>query len=355
MNERNTTSRLHHNRVMGLTGIHIVRLTARCSLICAVMSCFFVSAVSGNGKSQGPKQDSFIQIHLPRKVTVEDSCFRLGQVGIIRGGESLVTRAEQINLGRISVPGQEIIVDRSVVLSRLASSGIDVSKVKLTGAEKTAVKKQQQVIKASQFVESAESFLINNLARGSVCQLNAVQMPADFVAPPLPGKIKLSTSLLGGGSTGRARVRIGVLANDKRIGSRIVSFRLKYNRRRAVALRDIPQSAAITPENVRIKKLPSDYPEPADWSPPYGFIARHRIDANSVINSRMIRAAEPKVLFKRNETVVIRINRPGLLVTTLGKALQQGRIDDYIKVRNMDSKRVILARVRQDGTVEPVL
>jgi flagella basal body P-ring formation protein FlgA len=121
-----------------------------------------------------------------------------------------------------------------------------------------------------------------------------------------------------------------------------------------VALADIPAGAAISPENVKIEEVLSDYAEPPDWSPPYGLIAKRRIPANAVISSNTVGPVKSEVLLKRNQMVVIRVDRPGLLVTALGKAIQDGRAGEYIKVRNVDSRRIILARVTEDGTVEPV-
>jgi flagella basal body P-ring formation protein FlgA len=39
----------------------------------------------------------------------------------------------------------------------------------------------------------------------------------------------------------------------------------------------------------------------------------------------------------------------------MGKAMEDGKAGDMIKVRNIDSQRVVLARVAADGTVEPLL
>jgi flagella basal body P-ring formation protein FlgA len=41
-------------------------------------------------------------------------------------------------------------------------------------------------------------------------------------------------------------------------------------------------------------------------------------------------------------------------VTATGKAMEKGRLGECIKVKNIDSQRVILAKVNEDGTVEPV-
>jgi flagella basal body P-ring formation protein FlgA len=310
---------------------------------------------SANKKTDSLRNDSAIRVHLPREVIVKDNCFRLGQVGIIRGEESLVVRAKEIALGRLSVPGQKIVVDRSVVLSRLACSGIPSSKVTFTGAEKITVKREHQIIKGRQFVELAGSFLKKNPSVRSACQLDPVWLPKDLAIPDASKDIKFCARLVRSSATNRAKVQIDVLADGKQIGTRDVAFLLKYNRRRLVALVDIPVGTAISAENVKIEKTLSNCPEPAGWSPPYGLIAKRQIAANTVVHSHMIGPVKPPLIIKRNQTVVIRIERPGLFVTAVGKAIQQGRAGEYIKVQNKDSRRIILARVNEDGTVKPVL
>jgi flagella basal body P-ring formation protein FlgA len=68
----------------------------------------------------------------------------------------------------------------------------------------------------------------------------------------------------------------------------------------------------------------------------------------------MVAPVKPAVVIKRNQNVVIRIERPLLMVTAIGKAMNDGRTGEYIRVRNLNSQRIILARVKEDGTVEPV-
>ncbi|MHC4195931.1 MAG: hypothetical protein ACYSQZ_08320, partial [Planctomycetota bacterium] len=100
------------------------------SIILAVFLLILVSS-----KANAEQTDSALQIYLPRESTIEGNVPNLGQVAVIRGEEGLTAKAEQVTLGRISVPGQKIIIDRSTVLSRLACSGIPASEVTLSGAE----------------------------------------------------------------------------------------------------------------------------------------------------------------------------------------------------------------------------
>ena len=62
----------------------------------------------------------------------------------------------------------------------------------------------------------------------------------------------------------------------------------------------------------------------------------------------------PRIVVKRNQGVVMRIAGPTFVITGQGTAQQDGHTGDYIKVRNVDSRKIVTARVMFDGTVEPV-
>jgi flagella basal body P-ring formation protein FlgA len=145
------------------------------------------------------------------------------------------------------------------------------------------------------------------------------------------------------------------MADGKEIGVRDLLFRLKYQCRRVVTAREIPEGTVLAPEDVKIETVVADQPEPADWRPPYGLVAVRNLPANTELRTDMVNSPQSPVVVRRNETVVIRIDRPGLVVTAVGKVLQEGRTGDYVKVRNADSSRVIVCKVNADGTVEPIL
>jgi len=310
--------------------------------------------VSANSKANTEQTDTALRIYLPREITIEGDVPNLGQVAIIRGEESLSAKASKVTLGRISAPGQKIIVDRSIVLSRLACSGIPACKVTLAGAEKITVSQQYQVIKSDEFVEKALAFLKKNPPNASICQWNLIRAPKDLILPGIREDTTLSMSLVKSGIKNQAKVRIAVFSNGKEIGVRQVTFGLKYNCRKLVAQVDIAAGEIISPENVKIEKAVSNYPEPVNWAVPYGFVAKRRLPANIVIRPDMVGPVKPKVLLKRNQNVIIKIDRLGLLITAIGKTMQDGRVGEYIKVMNVDSNRVIMAKVNEDGSVQPV-
>ena len=324
---------------------------------CALMSCVLFCRVSANTDANDLQKESVLKLYLPREVTIKDDTISLGEVSITGSNPSkggLAAKAMKIPLGRITMPGQEIVIDRSMILSRLACNGIPASKVTLTGAEKITIRRQQKIIKGSEFVELANAFLKKNPPAGSACQWKVIRIPKDLAVPEKSKDIKLSPHLARSTTKNQAKVRIAVVQNGKQIGECEVTFRLKYNCRRAVTLVDIPAGAVINSKNVKIESVISNHPEAVNWKPPYGLVAKRPLPAKTALGPYMVGPVKPAVIVKRNQNVVIRIERPLLLVTAIGKTMQEGRTGEYIKVRNLNSQRIILARVKEDGTVEPV-
>jgi flagella basal body P-ring formation protein FlgA len=328
--------------------------SARILVTCVTAILALFCRASADNEPDGSQTESGLKVYLPREVTVKDSSLSLGRIAVIQGQEALVAKASDIALGRISVAGQGIIIDRPTILSRLACNGIPTSMVTLTGAEEIAVKQQQRIISSDEFVSLAGAFLRSRRPPAAASQWSAIHDPENFVVPGADKKLSFSPRLLENSAANQPTVEIGIFAGDQKIGEREVAFALKYESRQAVTKVDIPAGGVIGPENVEIQTKQSDDPEPVDWKAPYGLIARRRLPANTVLRASMIGPVESPTVVERNQSVVIRIEGPGFVITAVGKAMQDGKAGECIKVRNADSQRIILARINADGTVEPV-
>ena len=322
---------------------------------CLATTCAIFCLGSVESKADSLKEDFDLKIYLPREVTVKDSSLSLGQVSIIRGDASLRAKAGKIALGRISVPGQKVGLDRSTLLSRLACNGIPTSRVKLTGAEKITVKQLYKTISGDQFVSLAGFFLKANTDRDSACQWDPIHKPKDFVVSGPAKDITFSPRLATSAVKNQAKVEIALLAGGKKIGMREVRFTLRYICRQATAKIDIAAGQTLSQENVMIEEKLSDRPEPAGWKPPFGQVAKRRLPAKTIIRPQMAGPVRAPIVVKRNQNVLIRIENPGFLITAAGTALQDGKAGEHIRVRNVDSRRVIIAKINADASVEPVL
>jgi flagella basal body P-ring formation protein FlgA len=241
-----------------------------------------------------------------------------------------------------------------MILSRLACNGIPASKVKLTGAKIITINQQEHTILSEAFIKLASSFLEKNLPSGSICGFSPIRRPQDFIISGTGKDITLSSRLVPGGARNQAEVEILIYSNGKKIGASNVIFGLKYKCQQAVTKVDIPAGAVISHENVKIEKIISNYPEASEWKSPYGLIARRDIPSKTALHPNMFGPVKAPIIIKRNQKVILRIDMPGFLITAFGKAMQDGRAGEYIKVRNVDSQRIILTRINEDGSVKPV-
>lgn len=298
---------------------------------------------------------TLLQIHLPREVTVQGSLLTLGEIAVVRGEPSQAAAAAQIGLGRLSMPGQRAVLDRPTILSRLASCGIPADKVRLTGAETVAIRRFHRVLSSDEFVEVGRTFLRQHPPGPMICEAISVAKPKDVVLSENVADLQVTPRFGKTQSRGLVAVQIVVTADGNEIATRDLSFRLKYQTRRAVTARDVSEGTVLTQEDVKIETVASDQPEPAGWQPPYGLIAVRKLSENTELRADLLIAAQTPIVVQRNRSVVIRIARPGLTITAVGTTLQEGRAGDYVKVRNTDSTRVIVCKVNADGTVEPVL
>ncbi len=324
--------------------------------LCSVLiTCALLCQALADEKAKDLNDESEIQVYLPREITIKDSTLTLGKIGIIRGPESLAAKAGEITLGRFSTRDQKIVIERHIILSRLASHGISSSQVTLKGAEEVSISRLNKIVGSDEFVKMAGDYLKNNISNKSISKWNPVRRPKDLVIPGSGKDIKFVHRLVPGGARNQTKVEVVVFSGDELIGTREVIFAMRYNVRTAVTLVDIPAGTLISRENVKIEEGTSNNPEPVDWKPPYGLVAKRTLPAKTVLQPYMIGSAKSPVIIKRNQNVVIRIEKPGFLITAVGKAMQDGKIGEYIRVRNIDSQRIILAKVNEDRSVEPVI
>ena len=299
------------------------------------------------------QDNAALRIYLPREMTIENSRPTLQQVAILRGSETVTDQAGAVTLGQLSVPDQNLVIDRQQIMSRLACNGINAGNVSFTGAEEVTVKRRHQCITGNEFAEKATKFLKDNLPNEAICQLTPVRLPNDLIIPGTDKAMNLTCQVISLRGN-QCKVRTTTLCDGQEIASRDTIFLCQYKCRKAFAKTSIEKGQTITSDNADIREATSNTPEPTHWTPPYGQIAKRNMAVDTEIKSHMVTPATPEVVLKRNQTVTIMINCPGFVASATGKALQDGATGEFIKVKNIDSQKVIMAKVIGDGTVEPI-
>lgn len=297
-----------------------------------------------------------LQVHMPREATISNGTITLCQIAILRGDPCLVERASPITLGNLLVPGQIIPVDRPTILSRLATFNIFASQVQFSGANSITVRRSGTTITGEEILQVAIEMAKTQASRYPVVRIEPVAIPQDLSVDPNARDTRLVPQIIAGNpSAGTMRVRITAVCGTQTIASRDVLLRLLYKNHKVIAIRDLPAGTVITAQDIRIEEELSTSPCELDRPSSYGLVLKRPIKAGAQIRQADLDLPTKKAVVKRNELVMVKIERPGVVVSSQGKALSDGCIGEVIKVRNIESNRIILCKVKDDGTVEPLL
>ncbi|HUT02240.1 MAG TPA: flagellar basal body P-ring formation chaperone FlgA [Phycisphaerae bacterium] len=298
--------------------------------------------------------DDAVRIYLPRTVKVSGEKLQLGTIGVVLCDDAKrEARARATALGRTPWPGENIVIDRRTVLSCLAHGGIAADRVRIAGARQVTVTREESTTSAGKLLAVAETFLQQLPARPKNCIYQVLRRPQKLTvsgSKDLDYACRLEPLAAGG----QVKVVVTVRREGKQLGFREILYRRMYPVRTAVATRRVPAGAVLTKENLEIQTSYEPKPADKDWKAPYGRLARQRLLPGTAIRPSMTAEKKPDLKIRRNQIVQLRVQGPGFRITGVGQALQEGRVGDVIKVRNVDSKRVITGLVAFDGSVEPV-
>lgn len=299
-------------------------------------------------------QKAALLIYLPRDVSVETGTIRLGAISVVRSADrELAEKAQAVSLGRSPWPKERILLHRRTILSRLACCGIPAASVRITGAPKVAVTGKQKIISRDRIRSCAESYLKSRPPEPPGCKWRLVRLPEEMLLAAAR-EVDLKAELAKGAPRHHVKVRVAAGSDGRELAASEVLFRLVYPTQQAVVTKPLAPGQRITPENIKIETVMTLNPPDGDWTPPYGMLSTTSLSAGTVVRPGLVLPPRPAVVVRRNQNVVMKIEGPGFTVTGLGQALRDGRPGEFIKVRNIDSKRIIVAKVALDGTVKPV-
>jgi len=317
-----------------------------------VAACIAGGASAGDQPAKAP-DTPLLKVHLPRVQQVPPGELTVQAVCLVFGDDAeAVAGAEKVRLCRSPFSRERMRIDRELILGRLVASGFDRRQIRFTGSQHVIVTRDEREIDASRIVAAASALL----ARQSP--------PAGESRWRLTGQVEPITVEAGGpaelapvivtASQAQAAVRVDVLRDGKAAPGRKLTFAKEYLWRQTVARRDIAAGQSLTKADVAVETFYRPRPQP-DWQAPYGKQAARAISAGTVLAPNLLTSPRPARVFERNAVVRIRVDLGGFTLLAKGLALSPGRVGETVRVQNIDSRRMLTARVRADGTVEPLL
>ncbi|MDI3279767.1 MAG: flagellar basal body P-ring formation chaperone FlgA [Bacillota bacterium] len=281
----------------------------------------------------------------------------LGEVADLEGGSEEERAAlTRLILGQAALPGAERQLSRATVLVRLRGAGYPEERLVWSGPEAVTVRTAGRILTARE----AEPVLFSLLRRrlpSPEWQLEAkvLSWPSSLRIPEgeLAWELEASPQEL------RRAFSAGVLQPTVRAlveGRVVASFRprLEVLARGAVvvAAADLPPRRVLAREDLSVQVLAlKGLPADVAWTQEdlLGQRLVRSVRAGEVLR---LSAVEPVPVVEKGTEVVLTVRQRGVVVTAVGRALEDGGQGQVIRVQNVDSGKILQGRVVGPREVE---
>lgn len=293
------------------------------------------------------------RVRVLQKVQVDDENILLSQIAKIEGGDPLlIQKLNAIVVGRSPLPGHSRKIDSGAINTRLKQNGIDLGELIMNIPSEIVVSRSFIEVSQKEIKRLVSDYISKELlsgnSKGSIKRIKvseSIRLPHGRIryevsAPrnrELVGKIPFAVKFEVNGKLYKkvwATVTIEVLAE-------VVVTKKPLGRHKPITEDDIMVL------EMDLAKVPSDVI--TDPEAVLGKRTKRAIGSKTVLRANQV---EFPPLVKRGDVVVIVAETQGLKVTALGQVKKKGAIGDRIPVINLESKKVLYARVVDSNTVK---
>jgi hypothetical protein len=241
----------------------------------------------------------------------------VGDIATVSGGDaSTRARVARLDLAELKAREPGVTLGRRTVEYRLILAGVPA---RVTGAERTTVTVARRPVTVEEVTASARAELLRFHANPADPVAVELASPVVVKLPEVPRaeRVVITGKPRGGPSaTGRVQMDMNISAG----GETLLSF----------------------PVHFTVRSLARAGSAQAGMTGPNG----------SVVPAAGAQLATAELLVQPRQRVQIEVRNGAIRATAVGEAQQAGRLGQTIPVQNVDSKKILSARVTGPGTVE---
>lgn len=294
-----------------------------------------------------------VTVAVNAEATVSGPVMTLGELAAITGeDQQRVKTLSEVKLGSAPPPGQKMVLTRDMLGARLASAGADYSNITWQVPPTFVVTTAAQTVSGERLMNLAVE-AVQNLVGGhddNEVTVAPLGMTPDIQVPL--GKVDLKADISGGIRFNAPTTAAVLISTDGRPFTTVnIRFNVKAYQQLVVAARNIAVHEEITADNVReerreVNKL-AGYITTLDKV--VGLTARRPMMAGTPLTDALL---DKPLMVTRGATVTILVKTGEMIVSAGGQAMQAGREGELIRVLNVNSKRIVTARVVDRNTVQ---
>jgi flagellar basal body P-ring formation protein FlgA len=289
-------------------------------------------------------------VKLKNQVIVQSNGIILKDVADLQGTDAKqLEKLAQIPLGAAPHPGVVATLSRYQITNFIQKAVGSILEIEFTGAEIVQIRLQGRPLESEEIVSCIKSYLIQNTPwKESEIEIQSIEHPQGIELPPGDSQLRISSRLP---VTGRGRIIFPFeIVQDGKIQQYFwTTTKIRINAGILTAAKSIPPGKVVDLEDVvlsaaTIGDLHAAYLQTPDEI--VGKISQRNISPGDPLTRD---AFKNPIVIKRGETIHLRLQRSGIVLTALGRAEQDGRLGQMIKVRNLEFSTSLNAEITGPG------
>jgi flagella basal body P-ring formation protein FlgA len=309
--------------------------------------------VSIVGITAAPAAMEMITIRVHDQAEIENHEVLLGQIASIESSDARwVQRLQNIVLGKAPLPGKTRQYNQHYIQMRLKQHHIDLAAVNLEVPRRVRITRSHVEIDTREIEKIVSDFLTQNISReNKTIQIKEINVPERVVLSK--GRITYKVaSPCSRKLTGTCSIAVDFSVNGHFEKKVWVSASVEVWGPVVVTRKPLGRYKPITEDDIMVQKMDLTNLSSHVVTDPEAVLGKRTKRAIGTQTPLRADSIELPPLVKRGDLVVIIAQTKGLKITTRGVVKKKGRRGDRIPVVNIDSKKVLYARVIDSNTVQ---
>jgi flagellar basal body P-ring formation protein FlgA len=289
-----------------------------------------------------------VEINIKDKVTLKEKTIIISDISKVTGDNvELVKKISNIEIGRTPWPNNFRKIGIAFLKMRLKTSNIKLSDIVFNGARAVTISVEATKITGAEIVQKAREYLLSVLPM--VDRENAVElerMPGDQWVPRKRDEIVLDVSLVDSNKDrGNIELIVSAGSNIAPFFKTSVVFKVRVFENVVIAKKQIGRHQRLNKENIFLGKRETTKTHGLSFSSMDDLackVAVRTIRANTIITEKIV---ETPPTIQRGNVVKLFIEANNFSIVTKGLAQETGCTGDVIRVKNLNSKKVIYGKV----------
>ncbi len=311
----------------------------------------FLCVCTASGSVEPPARRASanqVEINMKDRVTLKEQTITIGDISTVIGGNvELVKKISDIKVGRTPWANNFRKINVDFLKMRLRNSSISLSDIIFNGARAVTISVETTKITGVEIAQKAREYLLSVLPvmdRETTVELG--RMPADQWVPRKRDEIVLDVSLVDSNKDrGNIELIVTARSNTTPLFKVSVIFKVRVFEDVVIAKRKIGRRQRLTREDIFLGKREISKIHNLSFSSVddlTGKVAVRTILSNAIITENIV---EIPPTVQKGSVVKLYIEANNFSIVTKGLAQEAGRTGEVIRVRNLDSKKVLYGKI----------